>query len=377
MGLLGSFETLPYLLAGPFAGIWVDRLKRRKILVAVDLGRALLLLTVPVMAYFHLLYIQSLYILAFCTGLLTLIYDVTEGAYLPSLVGRENLVEGNSRLAATDSLAEVGGPGLAGALVQLIGPAYAIALDGLSYIFSAAFLSSIPSIENEPPPPDPKKSLWVESKEAVAVVLGNPLLRAVAGTSATLQLFGGIFSALFILFVVRVLNMNVAIPGLVYAVGSLSGLLFSFASTRLTKRFGNRRLILITTLMIGIGWLVVSIAGGTPLAAFGIMILGAVIFGAGNTLYNICTACLVQIAIPDRLLGRVNASLSFLMWGTWPVGTFLGGVLGQLVGVRTALLIGGFGMGLALIWILLSPLRNTQEVDLIPGESMQISHLEQ
>jgi MFS family permease len=357
MGILTAAGTLPYLLLGLPAGAWVDRLPRRAVLVAADLGRALVLVSVPLAAIMGVLRIELLYLVAFLSGVGTLAFDVAEEAFLPSLVTRDRLVEGNSRLAAIDSVVTIAGPGAGGGLVQLLGAPLAILSDVVSFLASALLLRGI-RITGAPSVPAPARAnLWVEVGEGLRFLARQPLLRAVTATSATMQLFGGMFNALLALFLTRELGLPGAALGLLYAAGSASGLAAALAATRLTRRLGLGRVIVAAALAIGAGWLIVALAGdglGRTVATLG---AGILLAGMGNALYNINAASLAQTITPGHLLGRVNASRLFLAWGALPLGALLGGYLGQAIGLRPTVLLAGTGLASGCLWVFFSPVR--------------------
>ena len=355
MGILTAAGTLPYLLLGLPAGAWVDRLPRRAVLNAADLCRALVLASVPLAAILGLLRIELLYLVAFLSGVGTLAFDVAEEAFLPSLVERGQLVEGNSRLAAIDSVMTIAGPGAGGGLVQLLGAPLAIVADILSFLASALLLRGI-RVAGKPSAPA-RANLWLEVGEGLRFLARQPLLRAVTATSATMQLFGGMFNALLALFLTRELGLPGAALGLLYAAGSASGLAAALAATRLTRRLGLGRVIVAAALAIGAGWLIVALAGdglGRTVATLG---AGILLAGMGNALYNINAASLAQTITPGHLLGRVNASRLFLAWGALPLGALLGGYLGQAIGLRPTVLLAGAGLASGCLWVFFSPVR--------------------
>jgi len=196
-----------------------------------------------------------------------------------------------------------------------------------------------------------------EIGEGFRFVLRHPLLRPITATTATFQLFGGMFDALLALFITRELDLPPATFGLVYAIGSASGLIGAASGARLTRRAGLGWMIVVAASAIGAGWLTMSFAKGVPAIAFAILAAGFVVAGLGNTLYNIGVASLSQAITPDRLLGRMNATRLFIGWGTLPIGSLIGGFLGEAIGVRTTLLVAGIGLASGFLWVALSPLR--------------------
>jgi predicted MFS family arabinose efflux permease len=379
MGLLTAAGTLPYLLFGLPAGAWVDRLPRRAILITADAGRAALLVTIPVAALLQHLRIGHLYLVAFLSGLLTLAYDVAEEAFLPALVHREQLVEGNSRMAAIDSVATIAGPSLGGGLVQALTAPIAIIVDVVSFVVSVTLLSSIRAVEPAYAPAERRVGLRTEIGEGLRFVLQHPLLRAVVGTSSTMQLFGGMFNALLALFLTQELALPPAALGLMYAIGSASGLMAAVSAGKLTRGAGVGRVIVAAALAIGAGWLVVASAHGTPAAAFATIGAGILVAGAGNTLYNINTASLSQAIAPDRLLGRVNATKLFIGWGALPVGSLVGGFLGEAIGLRATVLVAGVGLASGFLWVALSPVRTLVSLESADREetAREVNHGDQ
>jgi predicted MFS family arabinose efflux permease len=273
------------------------------------------------------------------------------------LVEHDQLVEGNSRMAAIDSVATIAGPSLGGGLVQALTAPIAIAVDVVSFVASGLLLSTIRAVESTSVPSQRRANLRAEIGEGLRFVLQHPLLRAVVGTSSTMQLFGGMFNALLALFLTRELELPPAALGLMYAMGSASGLVGAAFAERLTKRLGVGRVIVAAASAIGIGWLVVSTARSTPAAAFTAIGGGILVAGVGNTLYNINTASLSQAIAPDRLLGRVNATKLFIGWGALPIGSLAGGFLGETLGLRTTVLVAGIGLASGFLWVALSPVR--------------------
>src|SRR5919199_2128290 len=227
MGLLGAFEFAPFLLLSLFAGVWVDRVHRRPVLIVADVGRAILLGSIPAAALAGVLRIEQLYVVGLLTGVLTVFFDVAYQAYLAVLVKREHLVEGNSKLEVSRSVAQIAGPGVAGALVQLVTAPIAVVVDAISFVASVIFLLLIGA-----PEPAPVRqagtdgSVWSELREGLAVVIGNPLLRSIAGCTATSNLFGNAMQAIYVLYVTRELGLQPAVIGLIYAIrgpGALGG----------------------------------------------------------------------------------------------------------------------------------------------------------
>ena len=218
MGFLTAAGAIPSLLVGLFVGVWVDRYRRRPILIAADLGRAALLFAIPVAAILGMLRIEHLYVVAFLVGTLELFFDVAHRSFLPSLVKREQLVEGNSKLEMSRSIAMILGPGVAGGLVQLVTAPIAIAVDAISFLISALFLGWIRAPEPAPKPSDQRENIWRELGEGLRLVSGNRLLRAIAGCMGIVGLFNSVLEAVFVLYVTRELGIEPGLLGLVCSV---------------------------------------------------------------------------------------------------------------------------------------------------------------
>ncbi|MBA3533625.1 MAG: MFS transporter [Ardenticatenales bacterium] len=370
MGLLAALATLPNLLIAPVVGVWVDRLHRRPLLIGADIGRALLLATIPVAALLGQLRIEQLYLVTLLSGTFSLLFNVAEEALLPSLLRREQLVEGNSRLALSTALSDIAGPALAGSLVQLLTAPVAIVVDAFSFLLSALFLGAIRTPESAPPPADEHPPVWKAAREGLHLVLRHPLLRPMVAESATREFCGGMYDALLILYLTRELQLPPAAIGLVYAVGSLSGLTATLLAPRATQRVGPGPAMVVSSLLIGLGWLFVPLASGGPLLAFVMIAFGAVLFGVGNTTNNIVASSLSQSVTPDDMLGRVNASQTFLVGGMLPIGSLVAGGLATLFGLRPVLLVAGLGLSSAFLWLFFSPIRGLKVLPAVIEEDV-------
>lgn len=357
MGLLTAFGTLPYLVLGLLVGVWVDHLPRRPILMMADLGRAGLLLIVPALALLGILRIEHLYFVAFLIGTLSLFYDVTQETYLPAILGQEHLVDGNSSIAAVETVAELTAPAVAGGFVQLLTAPLAITVDSLTFLWSAFWISRIQKKE-EQSLLQKRNNLWQEIRAGLNFLLRNPFLRPTVLTGIQWQLFGGMIDALLILYLVKDLNLPALAIGLVYAVGSLSALIAARYTNRLIKKVGLGTVIILSTLLLGIGWFILPLAVGTSWTAFSIIAAGMLIVGIGNMLWNITIITITQTITPNQLLGRVNASKQFLTYGALPLGAIIGGWIAEQWGLRTGLFVACLGILLGGIWVWTSSLKS-------------------
>jgi MFS family permease len=358
MGLLGTFEFAPFLLLSLFAGVWVDRLPRQPILIVGDIGRALLLASIPIAAVFGVLRIEQLYVVGLLTGVLTVFFDVADQSYLPALVNRDHLVEANSKLEMSRSVAQITGPGVAGTLVQLVTAPVAIVVDAASFVLSAVFVVFIrarePAVDR---PSEGAPSMWADLREGLGVVLGNPVLRSIAGCTATSNLFTNGLMAVYVLYVTRELGLGPALLGIILSAGGPGALLGAVLAGRFADRFGLGTTIIASSFATGIASMLIALARGPEPVVVGMLVLAAFLSGICNPVYNINQVSLRQAITPDRLQGRMNASMRFVVWGTIPIGSLIGGALGDLIGLWPTLLTMSLGALLPWLWVALSPVR--------------------
>ncbi|MFD9741147.1 MFS transporter [Umezawaea sp. NPDC059074] len=358
MGVLSAAGTAAFLLIGLPAGVWVDRVRRRPLMISTDLLRAGLMLSVPLAWWLGVLTLAQLVVVALLVGVCTVFFDVAYQSYLPSLIGREHLVEGNSKLQASQSVADVSGPALAGGVAQAIGAANGVLATGIGYLGSALFLWRIKGVE-PPPRPHGGNSLRTDIAEGLRFVIGNRSLRAIVGCTGTSNLFAGLEMAVLILFLIRDIGLSEGVVGVLLSAGGVGGVLGAVSANWWNRRLGQTRVIWLSMLVTQpFGLLLPLVADGWRV---GLAMLGVAIAACGATVYNVSQVSFRQTVCPDHLLGRMNASIRFLVWGTIPLGGLVGGVLGGWVGLRTTLWIGMTGQVLAVLWVLLSPLRTTRD----------------
>jgi MFS family permease len=361
---LSTFEFLPFILFTLPAGVWVDRLRRRPILIAGDLGRAALLLTVPLAYVTDTLTLAQLFAVGFLVGTCTVFFDVAYMSYLPSLVERDHIIEGNSKLEISRSAAQISGPGFSGALVEIFTAPYAVLVDGLSYIGSALFLLRIRRAEAAPQrtrSETERPSLAVELKEGLRFVLGNPNLRAQAGCTATSNMFGSLGFVVLLVFAVRELELSPGLIGLALSFGAAGSLLAALTATRISRRFGIGPTTIAASALWGPATLFFALA---PVgnAAVPFLVVGMLMLSFSGVTYNIVQVSYRQAICPPRLQGRMNSVMRFIVWGTIPIGTLAGGALGTLLGLRETLVISAIGGSLAALWIIFSPQRHLREM---------------
>lgn len=361
LGLLAAIEAAPVLLVGLLAGAWVDRRRRRPIMIGCDLGRALLLASIPLAAIFGALSMAQLYLVAGLTGVLTVFFNVADRSYLPTLLPREELVEGNSKLSASSSIAEITGQPFGGLLVQLITAPFAIAADALSFLLSAFCINLIGKPEPQPAPPEQRENLVREALEGLRFVFGNLSLRALTFCSMQRSFFGNFIGPLYMVFVIRDLQMPVWVTGVLVGIGGISSLLGAALASCLTQRLGIGKALIGSCLLVSLLAFLIPLAGGPLWLALGLMILSQ-LGDAGWAIFHIGETSLLQALAPEHQLGRVNASNHFLTGGLALFGAILGGALGDLIGVRATLLVAVVGLLLSVFWLVYSPIRQTRQL---------------
>ena len=354
MGILNALAFISYPSLGLFVGVWADRYRRRRIMIACNLGRMLILASIPISYLVGVFSFVQIFIVALLNGMLSVFFDAAYQAYLPSLVDREDLIEGNQKLQMSASAAQVGGPGIASIVYSLVGGALTIASDALGYFASSLSLLSIRKREpkKEPALDDPRPDFFGEMREGIRVVVDNPVLKRIAGATATSNLGTNMIGAVMVIFVFDYLHLSKIQWGLVGSIGATGFVVGVLVAGRVTARLG---LGVSLALSIGSGF----IALANPLAQYGFAfaILSSLGFVGGVMLpvYNINQVSLRQAITPNRLQGRMNATMRTIVWGPIPVGALLGGVLGEVIGVVNTLYAGAFVAGLSVLWIALGP----------------------
>jgi Na+/melibiose symporter-like transporter len=319
---------------------------------------------VPLAWWIDALRMPQLYVVGLLCGAATVFFDVAYQSYLPFLVGKEHLVEGNARLEAVRSTSQIGGPTVAGGLIKLLGGPMAIAADAASYLVSALFLWRIRKIEPRPER-KPDRHLGREILEGLRFVVGNRLLRAISMCTGTANFFGAVVNAMLIIYLARNLALSPAVIGLFFSFVGLGALAGAFLVGPFVRWFGQGPAMWISILGGALGLLLVPLA--QPGWRLWLAATGYVVFGIGVVVYNVTQVSFRQLITPDELLGRMNATMRFIVWGTMPIGGLAGGLLGQWAGVHQTLWIGCAGSLLSVLPILLSPLRKLRELTSAPS----------
>ena len=368
-GVLGVVRFLPWILFTLPAGVWIDRMRRRPVLISSDLARAVLLASIPLAFVGGWLTIWQVYVVAFLAGTLEVFFDVAYQSYLPSVVERGELVEGNSKLELSRAGSSVLGPTIAGFLIELIRAPFAILVDAISYIGAAIFIGFIRRPETGPEPHDPaeaRPTMWQEARAGVGYVVSNRYLRSIAACTGTFNLFGNVGGVIAILYIAdeAYLGLSPGTIGIIFAIGNLGVLLGALTGGRLARRIGLGPTIIFTAMLGGLGFVFIPLAPRDD--PFWFLVAGGVIGGFSTVVYNVNQVGLRQAITPDRMLGRMNATMRLIVWGTIPIGAVTGAVLAETIGLTTALWVSAAGATLAFLPVFFSPVRTLHE---IPAQS--------
>lgn len=360
MGLLRALEMLPVLLFSLAVGVWMDRVMRRPLVIASNLGRAVLLGIVPALALTGSLRIEHLYVIGFAVGILEVVFVISHQAYMPSLVARERLVDANSRLEMSNSTAQIGGPAIAGVLVSIVTAPIAILLDVASFLVAALAVASIR--REEPEPVRRERNIPAELREGFAGLLGHPILRPVVLMTSAALLGYSMYLSLIVLFHVRALGLDSVGVGIVFAIGGAGALSGAVLAPRLARRVGVGPSLLLALVLGASGLLITSQAAGPAVVAMAIAASGQFAALFGGSLFNVNGPALRAAVTPAHLLGRVNATYRFIVWGMFPLGALLGGVIGEALGLRAPIIVGALVIVAALVGFVRSPVARMREL---------------
>lgn len=374
-----SAELIAGLIVGLFAGAWVDRLLRRPILIWADLGRAVLLGSIPVAFVFSVLGMPQMLFVAFGAAVLSTFFDVADNAYLPTVVPREKLVAANSALTATGSVAEFSAFGIGGFLIAWFTAPIAIAIDAVTFIVSALLLGTIRKKEPPPKPHADREPVLREIRNGIGIVARSPVLRALAFSHGFTHILWGVFGSAYLIFAYKELGLGPEAVGVIAAVGGIGSLAGSALAPYMVRRFGIGHSILLGMVGFVIG------NSFIPLAPAGAVLLGAAFLIAQQligdslaTVYEVTEVSLQQAMVGDRLLGRINATISTFTTFMTLFGAVLGGVVAEYIGLRAAFALGLLGGVLSIIVVWFSPVRHIRDAPLtptigMPGDTLPIT----
>jgi MFS family permease len=369
MGALNATEQAAFLLIGLPAGAWVDRMRKRRVLIAADVVRAAVLAIVVVTATTGHASMPVLYGAGLLISGASVFFDVAHQSYLPGLVGLDRIVEGNSKLQATQSVAMVAAPAVGGALLRVVSAPAVIAVNVVMYAVSALAVRRIRQVEVMPARAD-HLSLGAAIAEGLRFLAGQPLLRRIVATTSLSNLASATGGALTVIYAIRVLGLDTAVLGTVFSASAIGGLVGAVAAGRMARWVGEARVIPLTALAAAPAYALTPLAATLGVPAQLPLIVGGVLLSFTAVVYNVAQVSFRQRLCPPALLGRMNSSVRFIVWGTLPLGALLGGWLGTHIGVVPTLWIAAVGTGLAALPVALSPLAHLRDLP-VPAATPQ------
>jgi MFS family permease len=362
MAIVIVSQSLSVLLVGLFAGAWVDRLRRRPLMIAADALRAVLLLSIPAAYVGGVLRLEQLYVVVFLVGCLDSVFNAAYPAYVPSLIGFDRVIEGNSKLAASTSLAEIGGPGLAGALVQLISAPFAILVDALSYVLSAVSLGLIRTPEPARPQRTAATPIRREIIEGLSLVRKHPILVPLTLRSVIAHVAGSFYGVLYTIYLIDELHLDPFILGVVISAGGVGSLIGSYFAQRTIGRYGLGPALIRAAIGASMVGILTPLAGGSVALATLMVFIPQLVGDGLQTIEGVAELSLIQGVVPDRILGRVNATLEVFSHGiAYPLGALLAAVIANTISVRFGIAIGWAGMALSILLLVFSPLPRVRQ----------------
>jgi len=360
LGILNALGFIAFPTLGLFVGVWMDRMRRKPVMIVANLVQVATLVSVPMAYVIGVLGLYQLYAVALIMGTSQLFFDIAYQAYLPSLVNKDEVVEGNQKLQTSASAAQVVGPSVASGMMQLVGAALSLGADALGTLVSVFTLISIRKPEPKPEcsSVDGQAHFFAEMKEGIRVITGNKLLWTQAGCTGTSNLGSNIFFVAIYLYAYRTLGISVGVIGIAFSIGAVGFLMGVLVSPAVTKKLGLGRTIALSA-AANLGLLIVLLAH----SSLSVLIIGVALFVGylGNPIYNINQVSLRQVITPNRLQGRMNATMRTIVWGTIPVGSFLGGIFSTSFGIIPTLVIGSVISGTSFLWIALGPIFKLRE----------------
>jgi len=355
VGLLNAAETLAFLVIGLPAGAWIDRWIKRRVMLRADVIRAVLLAAIPVLWFTHVLAFWELLIVATAVGVCSVFFDVSYQSFIPNLVRNDQIGDANSKLETSAQVARIAGPAAAGGLLALLAAPLLLAVTAGTYLLSFFALTSIRDTEVAKPVED-RRPLMVEIKEGLSWVFHQPLLVRIVLCTAISNLFGSLVFAMMPILVLRELGLSPAFYGLIGSAGAVGGLLGASLSGRIQKWVGEGHAIPLSEIVFALSLFLVPLAAFLPALAVPLLIVGEFFFSASVLVYNIAQVSFRQRICPPALLGRMNASIRFIVWGVMPIGGLAAGLLSTGIGVVPTIIVGCAGSLLAGIPVFFSKL---------------------
>src|SRR5919201_1890704 len=357
LAVLVIVSSMGILLVGLIAGAWVDRLRRRPLLIWDDVIRAALLFSIPLAYALGALRIEQLYLVMFLEACLGALFDAAYPAYVPTLIGRDRLVEGNSKLATSSSIAEIGGPGFPGGLVQLVSAPFAILVDAVSFVISALSLAMIATPEPPRPARETPTRLAHEIAEGLRIVRRHAVVFPLAARSVPAHVFGAFYGVLYSIYLLRELHLDPFLLGIVISAGGVGSLVGSLFASRVINALGIGRALVGMAIAASVLGVLTPLAQGPVLLATLMVFLPQLIGDGLQTIEGVAELSLTQGVVPDRVLGRVNATLDVVAHGVgYPLGALIAALVAETIGVRGAIAIGWAGMALSIVFLVASPI---------------------
>jgi MFS family permease len=354
MGYLGAAALIPHLLLSLPAGVWLDRVARRKqILITCDLARAAVLATVPIAFGFDALTQGQLYAVAFLAGCFAVFFDLSYPTVFVSVTPREQYLEGNSLIHGSRSFSYVAGPSVGGLLVQAFSAPFAILADAVSYLFSAAFLSRVRA--SEAPVEEVEGGVRARVGEGLRFIGGNAIFRPALSATATLNFFNYAFSALFLLYATRTLGVEAGTLGLILGAGAVGGVLGATIATKVARVLGVGNAFLLGCVLFPAPLVLIPLADGPRPLILAMLFAAEFFSGLGVMILDINGGSIMYALTPDRLRSRAQGAFNFVNWGIRPIGSLVGGALGAWIGVQSALWVATIGAVAGALWLLPSP----------------------
>jgi MFS family permease len=373
VSLLAAVEMLPFLLFTLPAGAWLDRVRRRPVLVAADIGRGVILTSIPVAWTIGSLTLSQLYVVAFITGSLTAVFDIADQSYLPAILGRDDLVDGNAKLQISNSVAQISGPTLAGNMLAIIAAPLTVAFDAVSFFISGGLISAVRRREDKPArrldESGRPTSIRSDISDGLRYVLGNRYLRPIAACTGTSNLFGAALFGVFPVLIWNELKLPPAFFGTVVGIASVGFLVGAALSSRLSASLGIGPTIIASAALASPAYLLLTMTPGSLILATVTLVVGWFTVGMTQVIYNVAQVSLRQAITPVEMQGRMNATMRFIVWGTIPIGSVMGGALATLLAVRVALILAALASFTAVVPVLASPLRSLRS---IPSEDVAL-----
>lgn len=356
VGLLNAVETLAFLVLGLPAGAWIDRMIKRRVMLTVDLGRAILLGLVPILWFTGALQFWQLVIIGTAVGVGSVFFDVSYQSFIPKLAPTDRIADANGKLETTMQVARIAGPAAGGALLAIVAAPVLLIVTAATYLLSFAAIGSLQDREAKAPR-EARRPLVVEIREGLAWVVRQPLLMRIVASVSIGNLFSTIVMTMLPVLALRHLGIPPPIYGGIFAISGIGGVIGAALAAPITRWVGEGRAIAVGALVLGIGMLVTASAGVFTSVAIALLIVGDFVFGVAVLVFNITSVSYRQRICPPELLGRMNASVRFVVWGTIPIGAILSGLVAGWIGLVPAIFVGAVGTLLSAAPVLFSPLR--------------------